>query len=92
MLDLFESLASYQWHCECASESFVYPSSPPYDLHAQSPCVCQFRDACDRYSSYPNDICSCCQSSNYDVNSLPYYDVSNEAYARLNAMIETMNE
>jgi len=38
MWDLFESLASYLWQCECACESFVYPSLPPYDLHAQSPC------------------------------------------------------
>ena len=28
----------------------------------------------------------------HDVNSDPYYDVSNESYARLNAMIEIMNE
>jgi len=26
------------------------------------------------------------------VNSCPYYDVSDEPYARLNSMIETMNE
>jgi len=26
------------------------------------------------------------------VNSYPYYDVSNECYARLNTMVETMNE
>ena len=26
------------------------------------------------------------------MNSYPYYDISNESYARLNAMIETMNE
>ena len=44
MRDLFESLASYQWHYECASESFVCPSPPCYDLHAQSPCVDQVRD------------------------------------------------
>ena len=30
MWDLSESSASYQWQCECASESFVYPFSPPY--------------------------------------------------------------
>ena len=35
---------------------------------------------------------SYCQSFNHDVNSYPYYDVSNECYARLNTMIETMNE
>jgi len=29
---------------------------------------------------------------NHDVNSCPYYDVSDELYARLNAMIETINE
>jgi len=44
MWDLFECLASYQWQCECASESFIYPSPPPYDLYAQSPCADQFMD------------------------------------------------
>jgi len=92
MWDLFEYLASYRWHCECASESFVHPSPPPYDLHAQSPCVDQFRDVCDHYSSYPHDTCSCCQSFDDDVSPYPYYDVSDEAYARVIAMIETMNE
>ena len=57
------------------------PSLPPYDLHTQSLCVDPFRDVCDCYSYFPND-----------VNSCPYYEVSNEAYARLNSMIETMNE
>jgi len=42
--DLVESLASYQWQYECASKSFACPSPPPYDLHAQSPTVDQFRD------------------------------------------------
>ena len=55
MWDLFESLASYQWQYECASESFAFPSLPPYDLHAQSPCVDQFGDAYDHDSSYPHD-------------------------------------
>jgi len=32
-----------------------------------------------------------CQSFDHDVNSCPYYDVSDEAYTRLNAMTETMN-
>ena len=68
------------------------PSPPPYDLHAQSPCVDQFGDGCDHHSSYPLDICSHCQSFDHNVNSCPYYDVSDEAHARLNAMIETMNE
>jgi len=74
MWDLFESLTSYQWQCECASESFVYPSLPPYDL----------RSPYD--SSYPLDVCSHCQSCDHDVNSCPYYDVSDKAY-ELNAMI-----
>jgi len=34
MWDLFESLTSCQWQCECTSESFVYPSPPPHDLYA----------------------------------------------------------
>ena len=33
-----------------------------------------------------------CQSFDHDVNSCPYYDVSDEAYARLNTMIDIMNE
>jgi len=70
----------------------VYPYPPPHDLHAQSPCVDQFRDACHHYSSSPYDVCSYCQSSNHYVNSCPYYDVPDEVYARLNAMIETMND
>jgi len=31
MWDLFESLASCQWQCECSSEAFVSP--PSYDLY-----------------------------------------------------------
>jgi len=68
------------------------PFPTPYDLHAQCPCVDQFRDACDHYSSYPLDACSYCQSFDDDVNSCPYYDRSDESYAKLDAMIETMNE
>jgi len=90
--NLFESLASYQWQCECTSESPVYPSPPPYDLHAQSQCVDQLRDACDRYSSYPLDACSYCQSFSHDVNSCPSYDVFNESCTKLNALIEIMKE
>ena len=92
MWDLFRSFASYQWQYECANESFACPSPPPYDLHTQSPCVDQFRNACDHYSSYPLDACSYCQSFDHDVNSCLYYNISNESYAKLNAMIETMNE
>ena len=58
MWDLFEFLTSYQWHYECASESFACPSPHPYDLHAQSPCVDQFRDGCDHHSLYPLNVCS----------------------------------
>jgi len=36
MWNLFESLTSYQWQYEFASESFMCPSPPPYDLHVQS--------------------------------------------------------
>ena len=54
MWDLFGSLASYQWHYGCASESFVCPSQPPYDLHVQSPCIDQARDVFDHHSSYPH--------------------------------------
>jgi len=70
----------------------VWPSPPPYNLHAQSPCVNQFKDGCDHHSFYPLDVCSYCQSFNHDVNSCPYYDISDEPYATLYAMIETMNE
>jgi len=92
MWDLFESLASYHWQCECASESFACSSPAPYDLHGQSPCVDQFRDACDHDSSYPLDVCSYYQYFDHDVNSCPNYDVSDEAYASLNGMIETMSD
>ena len=51
MWDLFESLASHQWQCECSSEAFVSP--PSYDLHNQSSCIDQYRDTCDHSSSPP---------------------------------------
>ena len=89
---MFKSLASYQWQYEYASKSSACPSPSPYDLHAQSPCVDHFKDSYDYYSSFPLDVCSYCQSYDHDVNSCPYYDISNESYARLNAIIETMNE
>jgi len=60
MWDLFQSLASYQWQCEFASESFMCPSIPPSDLYTQSPCVDQLKDACDHYSSYPHNVRSYC--------------------------------
>jgi len=77
MWDLFESLGSYRWQCESTNESFVYPCPPPYDLHAQSPCVYQFKDGCGHDSSCPLDVCPYSQSSDHDLNSCPYYDVSN---------------
>ena len=70
----------------------MYPSPPPYDFHANSPCVDQFRDACGRYSSYPLDAYSYCQSFDHDVNSCLPYDVFNESYARFYALIETTTE
>ena len=87
---MFESLVWHQWHYKCTNESFVCPSLPP--LHAQSLCVDQFRDVCNHDSSDPHDVCSYCQSFDRDVNSCPFYDISDEAYAKLSAMIETMNE
>jgi len=90
--DLFESLASYQWQCEYATEAFVYPSPRPYAFH--TPCLCadQFRDACAHYSSSPLDACSYCQSFDHDVNSCPSYDVLNDSCAKLNILMETMKE
>jgi len=70
----------------------VCPSLPPYDLHTQFLCVDQSRDVSDHHSSYHHDVCSYWQSFDHDVNSCPYYDVSDEAYARLNATIEKMYE
>ena len=70
----------------------MYPSPPPYDLHAQSLCVDQFRDAYDHDFTYPHDVCSYCQSFDHDVNSCPYYNISNKSYARLYVIIETMSE
>ena len=80
MLIIYEIYLSPLLH---SNESFVNPFPPPYDLQAQSPCVDQFRDACAHQSSYPDDVCSYCQSFNYDVNSCPYYNVFDEAYAKL---------
>jgi len=91
MWDLFESLASYQWHYEYASESFICPFPPPYDFHAQSLCIDQVRDLYDHHSSFPHVVCSYCQSFDHDVNYCPYYDVFDESNDGLNAMIQTMN-
>ena len=68
------------------------PSPPPYDLHAQSLCLDQFRNLCDHHSSYPHNVCSYCQSFYHDVNSCPYCDVSTKCYSILNGMIEIINE
>ena len=60
--DLLESLAPYHWQCAYASESFVCPSLPMSNLHAQSPCVDQFTGGCHHHSSFPHDVCSYCKS------------------------------
>ena len=52
----------------------------------------QIRDLCHHDSSYTLGVCSYCQSFDHYVICCPYYNVSNESYARLTAMIETMNE
>ena len=44
------------------------------------------------FHAYSPLVCSYCQSFGHDVNFCPYYDISDECYARLNTMIETMNE
>jgi len=65
---------------------------PPYDLHKQSPCIDQFKDGFDHHSSYPQDVCSYCQSFDHDVNFCPYFYVSDEAYVSLNALVMIINE
>ena len=70
----------------------MYPSLPPYDLHVPSPCVDQFRDACDHHSSSSLDACSYYQSFDHDVNSYHSYDVFKDSCARLNCLIETIKE
>ena len=86
--NLFESLASYQWQYDSASESFVWPSPPPYGSYAHSTGVYQLRNLSHHDSSYALRVCSYCQSFDHDV----HIDVYDESYARLNAMIEIMNE
>jgi len=54
--EFFESVAPYQWHCECTSESFVDLCPPPYGLHAQSPYVDQLK----RFMSSLFFLPSCC--------------------------------
>ena len=44
MYVLFESLAWHQQQSKNINGSFVWPSANPNHLHAQSPCVDQFRD------------------------------------------------
>ena len=90
MWHLFESLAQYQWQCESANESFVSPI--PYGLHAQSLNVDRFRDLYHHQSSFVHVAFSHCQSFDYDGNLCPYYDIFDEFYARLDVMIEIMNE
>ena len=68
------------------------PSPPPYDFHAQSPYIDQFRDAYDHYSSSPLDTSFYCQSFDHDVNYCPSYDVFNDSCAILNFLMETMKE
>ena len=68
------------------------PSPNPYALHAQSPRVDQFRDSYHHYPYYAHLACSNYQSSDHDVNSYPYYVISDEGFVRLNDMIETLNE
>jgi len=50
------------------------------------------RDPYHHYPSYPHVLCSYYRSFDHDVHLCPYYDVSNECYARLSAMIGTMHE
>ena len=71
---------------------FVFSPPLPYCLHAQFPSVDQFRDLCYHNSSYPHVVWSFSQFFDHDVNSYPYYDVPDEFYARLNVMIQTVNE
>ena len=44
------------------------------------------------FQAYSPLVCSYYQSFDHDVNSYPYYDVSNKCYARLDAMTGIMNE
>jgi len=37
-------------------------------------------------------VCSYCQSVDHDINSCPYYEISNDCHARLNGLIKTMKE
>ena len=90
--DMLHLFRDEKWHYECASESFVCHSPSHYDLHAQSPCVDEFRDVCDHHCFYPRDVCSYCQFFHHDENSCPGYDVSNEEYTRLNTMVEIMTK
>ena len=46
----------------------------------------------DDLHTHSSLVCSCCQSFDHDTNSCPYYDISNAYYAKLNAVIEKMNE
>jgi len=88
----FKTLTWYQWHHENAGESCLCPFDIRYGLHAQSLCVDQFSDSNHHHSSYSPVVCSYYQSFNHDANSYPCYDVSDECYARLNVVMEIMNE
>jgi len=80
MWGLLKSLTWYQWQCESANESFRCPSTSPYGIHTQSPCVDQRRDLPHHYPYYPHVMCSYCRSFDHDVTHCTCYDVSNESF------------
>jgi len=42
--------------------------------------------------AYSSLVCSYCQSFEHDANSCPYYDIFDACYAKLDVVIEVMNE
>jgi len=44
------------------------------------------------FHAYSPFVFSYCESFDHDANFCPYYDIFDDCYARLNAIIETMNE
>ena len=69
----------------------AFPTS--YNLHTQPRYVDQLRDPYCYHLYYSHLVHSYCQYFDLDVNySCPCYDIFDECYARLNSIIETMNE
>ena len=92
MWDLFESLAYYHWQYVCATESFVYPSHLPMISTINLNMLINLRTFMITILLTHMMYVPIANLFDHDVNSYPCYSIPDESYARLNVMIEIMNE